>query len=106
MKDALFLGDALKRLQGLPEAAKKDLGHALLDVQLGEAPADWKPLPGMPAGVKELRVKNDAGAFRAIYIVKPAAVLLLNVFQKKSQAAPKPELDLAKARLKAWERAQ
>lgn len=46
-------------------------------------------------------VRDSAGAFRVIYITtRPEAVYVLHVFQKKTQATAKRDLELAKARLK------
>jgi len=53
------------------------------------------------AGVREIRVRDAAGAFRVIYIATLAdAVYVLHAFQKKSQATSKRDLDLAIARFK------
>jgi len=52
-------------------------------------------------GVREIRVRDAAGAFRVIYIATLAdAVYVLHAFQKKSQATSKRDLDLATARFK------
>ena len=54
-------------------------------------------------GVREIRVRDESGAFRVIYTANlPEAVLVLHAFEKKSQTTPKRDLDLATARLKAW----
>ena len=50
-------------------------------------------------GVKELRIRDAAGAFRVIYVAKFAdAVYVLHCFQKKSQKTSKADLDLASKR--------
>jgi len=52
-------------------------------------------------GVREIRVRDAAGAFRVIYIATLAdAGYVLHAFQKKSQATSKRDLDLATARFK------
>ncbi len=52
-------------------------------------------------GVREVRVRDAAGAFRVIYIATLADVVyVLHAFQKKSQATSKRDLDLAAARFK------
>jgi len=51
--------------------------------------------------VREVRIHDAAGAFRVIYIAtRREAVYVLHAFQKKTQATPKRDLDLAEARLK------
>ena len=50
-------------------------------------------------GVKEIRIRDAAGAFRVIYVAKFAdAVYVLHCFQKKSQKTSKADLDLASKR--------
>jgi phage-related protein len=50
-------------------------------------------------GVKELRIRDAAGAFRVIYVAKFAdAVYALHCFQKKTEKTAKADLDLAARR--------
>lgn len=50
-------------------------------------------------GVKEIRIRDAAGAFRVIYIAKFAdAVYVLHCFQKKTEKTSKTDLDLASKR--------
>jgi phage-related protein len=52
-------------------------------------------------GVREIRIRDAAGAFRVIYIATLAdAVYVLHAFQKKAQATSKRDLNLAMARFK------
>ncbi len=39
-------------------------------VQIGRDPDDWKPLAGVGSGVREIRIRDEAGAFRVIYVAK------------------------------------
>ena len=51
------------------------------------------------AGVKEIRVRDEAGIFRIIYLAtRPEGVYVLHCFQKKTQKTSKTDLDLAGAR--------
>ncbi len=50
-------------------------------------------------GVKEIRIRDAAGAFRVIYIAKFAeAVYVLHCFQKKTEKTSKLDLELATRR--------
>ena len=50
-------------------------------------------------GVQEIRIRDEAGAFRVIYVAKFAdAVYVLHCFQKKTQKTGKSDLDLAAKR--------
>lgn len=53
------------------------------------------------AGVNEIRIRDDAGAFRILYVAKFAeAVYVLHCFQKKTQQTSKPDIQLAQTRYK------
>ena len=68
-------------------------------VQLGGEPKDFKPMAAVGAGAYEIRVRDDTGAYRAIYVAKfGAAVYVLHAFQKKTQRTAKMDIELAKAR--------
>ena len=47
-------------------------------------------------GVREIRVRDKAGAFRVIYVAQFAeAVFVLHCFEKKSQRTSRQDIDLA-----------
>ena len=99
MKSAFFLGDSRKRLLKFPADTRRDAGYQLGKVQDGLEPTDWKPMPSIGAGVKEIRLHVD-GEHRVIYLATLAdAVYVLHAFQKKTQRTPKADIDLAKQRL-------
>jgi len=51
---------------------------------------DWKPMPAVGSGVHEIRVRDESGAFRLMYVAKfPEAVYVLHAFQKKTQKTPR-----------------
>lgn len=101
MKRLVFLGDARNELRRFPENARREAGVQLHKVQLGLEPSDWKPMPTVGQGVREIRIRDEHGAFRVIYLASLGeAVYVLHAFQKKSQQAPKRDLDLAAARFK------
>lgn len=73
----------------------REAGHQLDRVQNGLEPDDWKPMNTVGQGVKEIRIRDVAGAFRVIYIAKfAAAVYVLHCFQKKTEKTSKADLDL------------
>lgn len=80
-------------------AARREAGHQLDQVQNGIEPDDWKPMPAIGPGVREIRVREVSGAFRVIYVAKFAdAVYVLHCFQKKTQKTAQQDLDLAARR--------
>ena len=54
------------------------------------------------AGAGEIRIKDEAGIYRVIYVAKfEDAVYVLHAFEKKTQKTRKADIALAKARYKA-----
>ena len=99
VKSIIFLGNALDNLRAFPQVARRAVGHQLDRIQRGFEPDDWKPMKTVGPGVKEVRVHDDAGAFRAVYVAKVGDVVhVLHCFQKKTQKTAQSDLNLAKAR--------
>ena len=56
-------------------------------------------MPSIGKGVEEIRVSEPSGAYRIIYLARHAeAVYVLHAFQKKTQATPKKDLEIARHR--------
>ena len=52
-------------------------------------------------GVNEIRIKDESGQFRVLYVAKFAdAVHVLHAFQKKTQKTPQQDIELARTRYK------
>ncbi len=95
------MGSALDDLRAFPVAARRNAGFQLDQIQRGGEPDDWKPINTVGAGAREIRVREDDGAFRVIYVAKfEDAIYVLHCFQKKSQRTSKRDLALAAARYK------
>ena len=56
------------------------------------------------AACYELRVDDGDATFRILYHIGAEAIVILEVFQKKSRTTPKEVLDVAKRRLRAYYR--
>jgi phage-related protein len=96
-----FLGNSLKCLRDFPEDARHDAGYQLDKVQRGDQPDDFKPMPAIGKGVEEIRVSESSGTYRVIYLARRAeAVYVLHAFQKKTQATPRRDLEIAKGRFR------
>lgn len=86
-------------LKGLAAADRKAVGEDIKTVQFG-----W-PL-GMPlvrhleGDIREIRIGLDNRIARVLFTLEGSTMVLLHGFIKKQQATPKPDLDLAKDRLK------
>lgn len=100
-KPVEFRGDALDELRSFPEAARRAAGFQIDRLQRGYDPEDWKPMPSVGKGVREVRIRDEAGAFRVIYLTKlEDAVYVLHCFQKKTQKTATGDIELARNRYK------
>ena len=100
MKSIIFLGRSLEALREFPSSAKRASGYELDKVQRGFDPKDWKAMPGLGPGVREIRIRIE-GAWRVVYVANRSdAVYVLHAFQKKTQRTAKQDIDSIKAALK------
>lgn len=92
-------------LKNLPAEVRKEIGSDIQQVQ-------WlwpvgKPLvDGFGDGLFEVRTSLDRNIYRVLFCLDTSTMVLLHGFKKKSQRAPKVDLDLAKRRQKEVEKKQ
>ena len=99
LKPVVFRGSALDDLRAFPAPARREAGHQVDQVQRGRDPDDWRPNNAVGPGVREIRIRDAAGAFRVIYTAKFAdAIYVLHCFHKKTQKTTKVDIDLAAKR--------
>jgi phage-related protein len=107
LKPLSFLASSLGDIKVFHEQARREVGYQLDRVQRGLEPDDWKPMASIGPGVREVRIRDQAGAFRIIYVATfPEAVYVLHAFQKKSQATPRRDLEVAEARFRELTRSR
>jgi len=105
LKPVTFHGDSLDQIREFSLEARREAGHELYQVQAGANPTDWKPMSTIGIGVQEMRIRDETGAYRIIYLANlPEAVHVLHAFEKKSRKTPQRELDIASARLRQLKR--
>ncbi|MGH9011577.1 MAG: type II toxin-antitoxin system RelE/ParE family toxin [Acidimicrobiia bacterium] len=96
------MGGADEELRSFPPSARQRAGYQLYLVQSGAEPTDWKPMTTIGPGCREIRVRDDSGAYRVFYVATVGdAVYVLHCFQKKTQRTTKADLDVGKARYQA-----
>jgi len=101
MKKIIWQGSSYKDLVAFPEDARRDAGYQLNKIQHGEEPNDWKPMPAIGSGVREIRIKEASGSFRVIYVANMADnIYVLHAFQKKTQKTNLQDIHLAQDRFK------
>lgn len=94
-----FVGSSLDDLRNFPEEARRVAGFELRAIQNGMEPRDWKVMPSIGSGVKEIRI-HVLGEWRVIYVAKLSdAVYVLHSFQKKGSKTNKNDIELARTRL-------
>ena len=102
MKDVRFVGSSLDDLKKFPAGARREAGFELSNAQSGLQPSDWKPMNALGVGVGEVRIRDEAGVYRVIYVAKfEEAVYVLHAFEKKTQKTRKADIALAKTGYKA-----
>lgn len=98
-KPLTWVDTALADLKNFPEGPRREAGFQLGKIQRGENPDNWKPFDDIGAGVREIRISEDNGIYRVMYVAKfEEAVYVLHAFQKKTQATSKRDKDLATSR--------
>jgi phage-related protein len=101
MKPIRFTGSSLDDLRVFPDDAKREAGYQLGKVQHGYEPSDWRPMKTIGDGVKEVRIRDEAGAFRVVYLAKlDDAVYVLHCFQKKTEQTSQKDIAMARRRFK------
>jgi phage-related protein len=91
-KPVIFLGDSLERIRQFPNRARDDAGYQLHLVQRGGVPSNFKPLPTVGRGVEEIRVWEQRGSYRVVYVARyRAAVYVLQMCgQPSRRVQPRP----------------
>jgi phage-related protein len=79
--------------------ARRDAGFQIDQVQRGGDPDDWKPMSTVGSGVKEIRIRDESGVFRVLYVAKlKDAIYVLHCFQKKTEKTNVKDIDMASTR--------
>ena len=100
-KPLRWVGSARADVRKFPAAARRLAGFQLRRVQQGLDPADWKPMPTIGAGVREVRI-HVGGAYRIFYLATRAdAVYVLHAFEKKTEKTSGRDLDTGRERFQA-----
>ena len=95
-------GNSREVLKAFPEEVTQNLGFELWQLQQGEKPRDYRPLPSVGPGVFELRDQDERAWYRVVYLSRIKDVIyVLHCFEKKSREMPRRDFDKGKQRLKA-----
>ena len=88
----------------LSHAARLEVGYLLRRLQQGAALAmpQSRPMPSIGPRCHELRIEDGAATWRIMYHIAPDAIVILDVFPKKTRATPTAVIAACKRRLKEY----
>ena len=87
------------------KAARIEAGYLLRRLQKGEPLSlpHARPMPRIGARCHELRVTDEHATWRIVYRTDQDAVVIAEVFSKKTQQTPKRVIETCKKRLKDYD---
>jgi|ERR1041385_251444 phage-related protein len=86
--------------------ARIEAGFLLRRLQNGESlglPTS-RPLPSVGANCHELRITDQDATWRIVYHLAADAIVILEIFSKKTRTLPKPVAEAARRRLREYRR--
>lgn len=105
LKKVEFEGDSREIIAGFPQPVRYDLGRQIFRLQEGQEPDDWRSFKTAGAGCREIRVWDETGTYRAVYVLLVAnRVHVLHAFQKKSEKTAQRDVNTASERYRALKR--
>jgi phage-related protein len=64
-----------------------------------------RPMPGIGRQCHELRINDGEHAWRLMYLVEPDAIVILDVFSKKTPRTPQRMIESCVRRMKLYQKA-
>lgn len=86
-------------------SARIETGVLLRRLQRGERPGmpHSRPMPAIGKRCHELRIVDRDATWRLIYRIDTDAIVIVEVFSKKTQATPKAVIDACRRRLRLYD---
>lgn len=86
-------------------AARLEAGFLLRRLQRGDKLGlpHSRPMPAVGARCHELRINDENLTWRIIYRIDNDAILILEIFNKKTAATPKHVITLSKTRIQRYQ---
>ena len=86
------------------EIARIEAGYLLRQLQKGISLSlpQSRPMPSIGTNCHELRINDENLTWRIIYKIYADAILILEVFEKKTSKTPKSIIDTCKQRIKRY----
>jgi len=85
--------------------ARLEAGYLLRMLQMGESLSlpHSRPLPSIRSGVHELRINDHSAIWRIVYRIDEDAIVIAEVFSKKSRKIPRRILELCRRRFNQYD---
>lgn len=89
----------------LSSQARIEAGYLLRQLQMGEKLSFpySRPMPSIGARCHELRIDDENKTWRIVYRIDSDAIVILEVFEKKTQKTPKEVIDNCRRRIRLYE---
>ena len=89
----------------LSKEARLEAGYLIRKLQLGEALSlpHSRPMPNIGRRCHELRIQDKKVAWRIIYRNDSDAIIILDIFAKKTNKTPKKIIDVCQKRLELYD---
>jgi len=89
----------------LSRAARMEAGYLLRKLQMGELLSlpHSRPMPPVGSRCHELRIDHEDKTWRVIYRIDIDAIVILEVFEKKTQKTPRHVIENCKRRIRLYE---
>ena len=91
----------------LSKEGRLEAGYLLRRLQRGErlTMPQSRPMPSIGRRCHELRINDSSGSWRLIYRVDADAIVIAEVFSKKTEKTPKAVVEACRRRLKEYDSA-
>ena len=89
----------------LSRNARVEAGYLLRQLQQGirlSLPHS-RPMPSMGSGCHELRIDDQNKTWRVVYRIDNDAIVILEVFEKKTQKTPREVIESCKRRIRLYD---
>jgi len=89
----------------LSKDARIEAGYLLRCLQAGVSLAmpHSRPMPSVGRHCHELRINHDDSTWRILHRIDPDAIVILEVFQKKTGKTPKSVIEICRRRMQRYD---
>ncbi len=103
-RPSVWLHGEVKSPPFSPEA-RLEAGYLLRLLQQGKSIGlpQSRPMPSIGSNCHELRIVDVTGTWRIVYKIATDAIVILEVFSKKTTSTPREVVDVCRKRLRSYE---